>query len=57
MDDWFRRVEETWDATHVHLQWDVVRQKTSTDRSQTETCPFACPAESWGRGLWGHLKS
>nr|XP_029480046.1 striated muscle preferentially expressed protein kinase-like [Oncorhynchus nerka] len=33
VDNWFRRVEDTWDTcTPVHLQRAVLRQKASTDR-------------------------
>uniref|UniRef100_A0A4W5QDE8 Integrase catalytic domain-containing protein n=1 Tax=Hucho hucho TaxID=62062 RepID=A0A4W5QDE8_9TELE len=47
VDEWFKRSEETWDATHVHLQWAVRRQKASADCHRSEATVFAPGDRVW----------
>ncbi|KAJ8016510.1 hypothetical protein DPEC_G00007980 [Dallia pectoralis] len=44
VDEWFRRAEATWDATHTHLQHAKQRQKTSADRRRSEA-PVYTPGD------------
>nr|XP_046216918.1 uncharacterized protein LOC124042836 [Oncorhynchus gorbuscha] len=62
VDEWFRHLEETWDAAHVHLQPAIRRQKASANCHRSETpvyarvwistrnLPLRLPC--WKLGLW-----
>ena len=47
MDNWFRCAEETWEATHVHLQRAILRQKVGSDHRRSEAPVFAPGDRVW----------
>jgi hypothetical protein len=60
VDEWFKCSEETLNATHVHLQWAVRRQKVSANTvtgsgSRPETCPPPALPEA-GTAVCGVLR-
>uniref|UniRef100_A0A8K9XKM7 Integrase catalytic domain-containing protein n=1 Tax=Oncorhynchus mykiss TaxID=8022 RepID=A0A8K9XKM7_ONCMY len=47
VDNWLRHAEETWEATHVHLQRAVLSQKVGTDRHRCEAPVFGPGDRVW----------
>ncbi|KAJ8002314.1 hypothetical protein DPEC_G00178590 [Dallia pectoralis] len=47
VDEWFRRAEATWDATHTHLQHAKQSQKSSADRRHSDAPVYAPGDRVW----------